>query len=304
MTGWQAGENALVGLQLTFSFGQWATWLTLLNGGTLHLRGRFDPGEVSDMLASGTIDRFPVVPTMLRVLLDSGGAPEFGGHILAGGEPLPATLGLQVRGAFPEAGLGDIYGLTETGTSDFFVHPQDYDRYAGTIGHAGEGIEWQLDRENGELQIRSSWRMQGYLDAPDLTEDAFVGDWFRTGDLAERDDSGALRLVGRIKDLILRAGNKIAPLEVEAVFLDHAGIANALATGVEDPERGQATHLAVVPRKGEKLVREELRTWAADYLERYKIPDVIHVVEHLPTGGTGKVDRQALRRLIEEGLLT
>jgi malonyl-CoA/methylmalonyl-CoA synthetase len=303
MTGWQAGENAFVGLQLTFSFGQWATWLTLLNGGTLHLRGRFDPGEVSAMLASGTIDRFPVVPTMLRVLMDLGGALEFGGHILAGGEPLPAALGLQVRGAFPEAGLGDIYGLTETGTSDFFVHPQDYDRYAGTIGHAGEGIEWRLDRHSGELQIRSPWRMQGYLDAPDLTEDACVGDWFRTGDLAERDDSGALRLVGRIKDLILRAGNKIAPLEVEAVFLGHAGIANALATGVEDPDRGEAIHLAVVPRKGEELVGEDLRAWAGDYLERHKIPDVIHVVEDLPTGSTGKVDRQAMRRLIERGLL-
>ena len=212
-------------------------------------------------------------------------------------------MGLQVRGAFPKAGLGDIYGLTETGTSDFFVQPREYDRFAGMIGHAGKGVEWQLDPQSGELQIRSPWGMLGYLDAPDLTENAFEQDWFRTGDLATLDVSGALRLVGRIKDLILRAGNKIAPLEVEAAFLRHAHIADTLATGVTDADRGEAIHLAVVPRKGETLVREELRTWATDYLDRYKIPDVIHIVEALPTGSTGKADRQALRGFIEGGLI-
>lgn len=303
MTGWQAGENAFVGLQLTFSFGQWATWLTLLNGGTLHLRGRFDPAEVSGYLAGGAIDRFPAVPTMLRKLLDSHSGSGFDGDIMAGGEPLLAPLGLQVRGAFPKAGLGDIYGLTETGTSDFFVQPRDYDRCAGTIGHAGDEIEWRLDQESGELQIRSPWGMLGYLDAPDLTKGAFEEDWFRTGDLATLDDSGAVRLVGRIKDLILRSGNKIAPLEVETVFLRHADIADALATGVTDPDCGEATHLAIVPREGATLVREELRAWATDYLDRYKIPDVIHLVAILPTGSTGKADRQVLRRLIEGGLM-
>ena len=302
MTGWRAGENALIGLQLTFSFGQWATWLTLLNGGCVHLRGRFDAAEVQGLLQAGTVQRFPAVPTMLRHLLELGGVASFKGQIMAGGEPLPAGLGHRVRAAYPAAGLGDIYGLTETGTSDFFVQPADYDRFAGTIGRPGDGIDWGIDPQNQELKIRSPWRMLGYLDAPDLTGAAMRDGWFQTGDLAAEEPSGAVRLIGRAKDLILRSGNKISPLEVEAVFLRHESVAAALATGVKDPARGEVVHLAIVQRPGRQTAPDALRAWAADYLERFKLPDAIHLVDELPSGSTGKADRRALRHLIESGL--
>ncbi len=302
MTGWRAGENALIGLQLTFSFGQWATWLTLLNGGCVHLRGRFDAAEVQALLQAGNVQRFPAVPTMLRHLLELGGIASFKGQIMAGGEPLAAGLGHRVRAAYPAAGLGDIYGLTETGTSDFFVQPADYDRFAGTIGRAGDGIEWRIDPRHQELQIRSPWGMLGYLDAPDLTGRAMRDGWFRTGDLAAEGSSGAVRLIGRAKDVIIRSGNKISPLEVETVFMRHDSVAAALATGIEDPARGEAVHLAIVQRPGHETAPDALRAWAGDYLERFKLPDAIHLVDELPSGVTGKADRRALRRLIESGL--
>ena len=303
MTGWRAGENALIGLQLTFSFGQWATWLTLLNGGTVHLRGRFDAAEVHGLVASGAIRRYPAVPTMLRHLLDRGGGA-FAGRIMAGGEPLAAALGRRVREAYPAAGLGDIYGLTETGTSDFFVRPEDYDSLAGTIGRAGDGIQWRIDAGSQELEIRSPWRMRGYLDAPEETARALRDGWFRTGDLASADATGAVRLIGRAGDQINRAGNKISPLEVEAAFLDHADVAAALAAGAADPDRGQAVHLAVVLRPGADVAAAALTEWAAERLARYQLPDAIHFVDELPSGATGKADRRALRRLIETGGLS
>ena len=302
MTGWRAGENALIGLQLTFSFGQWATWLTLLNGGCIHLRGRFDAAEIQALLQAGTVQRFPAVPTMLRHLVDLGDVASFEGRIMAGGEPLAAGLGHRVRAAYPAAGLGDIYGLTETGTSDFFVQPAEYDRFAGTIGRAGDGIEWRIDAATHELEIRSPWSMLGYLDAPDLTNAAIRGGWFRTGDLAAEEPSGAVRLIGRAKDVILRSGNKISPLEVEAVFMRHDSVAAALATGVEDAARGEAIHLAIVQRPGHQTTPDALKAWAGDYLERFKLPDAIHLVDELPSGTTGKADRRALRRSIESGL--
>jgi long-chain acyl-CoA synthetase len=280
-------------LQLTFSFGQWATWLTLARGGRVDLRGRFDVAEILALSAGAT--RLPAAPTMLRRLAEAGGAP-FKGTIMAGGEPLPAALGARVRAAFPAAGLGDIYGLTETGTSDFFVQPDDYDQLAGTIGRAGQGIDWRLG-EGGELQIRSPWGMLGYLDAPDLTEAAFADGWFRTGDLAA-ETNGTVRLIGRAKDLVIRSGNKVAPLEVEAVFLSHPDIAAALVAGAPDPDRGEALHLAVVARVGTTLDPQALRDWAAERLERWKLPDHVHVMADLPTGATGKADRGALRALV------
>ncbi|MFT7183581.1 MAG: long-chain acyl-CoA synthetase [Planctomycetota bacterium] len=293
MTNWREGERAVIALQLTFSFGQWATWLTLARGGRVDLRGRFDVAEILALSAGAT--RLPAAPTMLRRLAEAGGAP-FKGTIMAGGEPLPAALGARVRAAFPAAGLGDIYGLTETGTSDFFVQPDDYDQLAGTIGRAGQGIDWRLG-EGGELQIRSPWGMLGYLDAPDLTEAAFADGWFRTGDLAA-ETNGTVRLIGRAKDLVIRSGNKVAPLEVEAVFLSHPDIAAALVAGAPDPDRGEALHLAVVARVGTTLDPQALRDWAAERLERWKLPDHVHVMADLPTGATGKADRGALRALV------
>jgi long-chain acyl-CoA synthetase len=292
-TGWKEGERSVIALQLTFSFGQWATWLTLVRGGRVDLRGRFDPAEILALTVTAT--RLPAAPTMLRRLAEAGGAP-FDGVIMAGGEPLLAALGARVRAAFPSAGLGDIYGLTETGTSDFFVAPEDYGALAGTIGRAGRGIDWRLG-DGGELQIRSPWGMLGYLDAPELTEEARPDGWFRTGDLAA-EDGGAVRLIGRAKDLVIRSGNKVSPLEVEGVFLSHPDVSAALAAGAPDADRGEALHLAVVARAGATLDPAALRDWAAERLERWKLPDAVHVMDELPSGATGKADRGALRRLL------
>ena len=299
MTDWRSGENALISLQLTFSFGQWATWLTLLNGGCVHLRGRFDAAECRALLQTGNVHRFPAVPTMVRHLLELGDNSTFKGHIMLGGEPLLAGLGHRVRAAYPDAVLSDIYGLTETGTSDFFVRPADYDQFAGTIGQVGNGIDWRIEPQSQELIINSPWRMLQYLDAPDLTAAAMHDGWFRTGDLAEEAPSGTVRLIGRKNDLINRSGNKISPLEVEAVFMCHPSVAAAMAIGIEEPTRGEAIHLAIVLRPGHQTAPATLKAWAADYLERFKLPDTIHLVDELPSGSTGKADRRALRHLIE-----
>lgn len=302
MTGWRAGENALIGLQLTFSFGQWATWLTLLSGGCVHLRGRFDAAEFQSLLEIGNVQRFPAVPTMLRHLLELGGPQSFNGQIMAGGEPLTAALGRDIKAAYPAAGLGDIYGLTETGTSDFFVQAAEYDLLAGTIGRPGDGVDWRINQHNQELEIRSPWQMLGYLDAPDLTLNSMRDGWFRTGDLAAEEPSGAVRLIGREKDMIHRSGNKISPLEVEAIFLRHEAVMAALVVGVQDPNRGEAIHLAIVQNPENQTTTDVLRDWAADYLERFKLPDVIHFLDELPSGSTGKADRGVLRRMIASGL--
>ena len=147
----------------------------------------------------------------------------------------------------------------------------------------------------GELQIRTSFVMNGYLDEPELTRAVFAGDYFRTGDLARVRDDGCVELAGRIKDLIVRGGAKVSPLELDHVLVQHPGVAAALTTGVPDPVMGERIHALIVPRADARIDEKDLRAWIAGRMERFKWPDVYHFGRELPTGRTGKVDRSALR---------
>lgn len=296
-TGWQDGTRTLLALQLTFSFGQWVTLLTLISGGTLVLPERLSVDAVADTLAAGGIDRLPAVPTLLRGLLAQTKPQAFAGTVMAGGEVLPAELGHRLLAHWPAARLGDIYGLSETGTSDFFVSPDAYEIAAGSIGTPGAGIETRI-AEDGELRIRSPWRMVGYLDAPEATAAAFDSDgYFRTGDLARVNTRGHTELIGRAKELINRGGMKVAPLEVEAALAEHPDVAACLVTGIPDRSTGEAVVACVVP--GRDLDTERLRSWLGERIERYKVPSRILLVDSLPTGRTGKADRGAAADLFK-----
>lgn len=301
-------DHTLLVLQLIFSFGQWISLLSLTRGATLYLLERFDPAAVLRALMGDKITRIAVVPTMLRQMLPlidtCGDTPvRYRGTVISGGELLPVMLGQGLRSAWPNASLWDIYGLTETNTSDFIVAPEQYDEAAGTIGYPGPNVAYRIAESDGELQIRTPYIMLGYLDAPDLTEAAFVDGWFRTGDLARVRENGLVELVGRAREIIVRAGNKIHPLEVERAFLQHPQIFATLATGVRDEMRGEAIHLLVVPQPGAELDEQVLLGWAREYLEPYKLPDRIYVGAELPVGRTGKADRRTLAQLIESSAL-
>jgi acyl-CoA synthetase (AMP-forming)/AMP-acid ligase II len=136
--------------------------------------------------------------------------------------------------------------------------------------------------------------MLGYLDDEPLTASAFSGGFFRTGDIARLRPDGRVELVGRSKEIIVRGGNKIAPLEIDNLLCAHPEIAGALCAGVPDPRLGEAIHAVVVLKPGSRLTGEALRRWASERTERYKVPDAIHVREALPVGNTGKASRSAV----------
>lgn len=307
--GFGSGGRTLSPLQLCFSFGHWVALLTLIQGGTLVLRSRFEPDDFLRDIRAG-VTRTAMVPTMLRALQNSvraeqgaaaNGRGGFDGLVMLGGEVLQPALGRWLRRAWPEARPWDIFGLSETCTCDFFLSPEEFDAGLGTIGRPGAGIRYRFAPEDGELLIRTPYAMRGYLDAPGVTEMAYDDGYFRTGDLARETETGWVKLIGRSKDIVVKGGNKIAPLEVEAVVLEHPHVAAALAAGVHDQEGGEALHLAVVAKQGTQIDPAGLSAWAAERLERYKLPDHIHLCADLPTGRTGKADRQALRdRVLEK----
>lgn len=295
-----AGGATLVPLQLTFSFGQWVTFLTLMRGGTVHLSEGFEPATLQHRLAEANIGHFAAVPTMLR-MISPGPGPGPAVRILTGGEAVPPHLRRALLGWWPAAEIFSIYGLTESGTSDLILHDVAGCEVHESLGDPSPGVEVRVAPDTGELQLRTPFGMLGYLDMPAETRDAFVDGWLRTGDVVRRASDGRLVLAGRMKEIINRAGNKISPLEIEGLFAAHPAVSAAMATGVADPRLGEAVHLMVIPRQGARVTPEALRDWAAGRIERFKLPDRIHLGESLPIGRTGKADRAALRHRLEAG---
>ncbi len=293
------GAVTVTPLQLIFSFGQWVTFLTLARGGTVHMADRFDPGTVAKLLARGEVAFLAAVPTMLRLLPDERN-PKIDVTILTGGEPVTDHLRRTLLDRWPAARIASIYGLTETGTCDLFQFDRHGAEAVDTLGHPSPGVEVRTDAETGELLIRSPFSMLGYLDMPEETARTLAGGWLRTGDVARIEPDGAVTLVGRLKELINRGGNKVSPLEVERLFAGHPDILAALATGIRDDRLGEAIHLLVVPRPGAEPDATALKDWARDRTERFKLPDTIHFAAELPLGRTGKADRAVLRRTLEE----
>jgi non-ribosomal peptide synthetase component E (peptide arylation enzyme) len=140
--------------------------------------------------------------------------------------------------------------------------------------------------------------MLGYLDQPELTAASFDADgYFKSGDLGRLRADGCVELVGRAKEIISRGGNKIAPLEIDALLCAHPDVTAALCAGVPDQRLGEAIHSAVVVRTGADLSAEALLAWAATRIERFKLPDRIYLVDALPVGATGKASRARIVEL-------
>ena len=295
-------DVVLVPLQLTFIFGIWVSLLTIATGARLVLLPKFSTDAVRDPMRRGaTVAAF--VPTMLRALV----AEEECGDVslrllLTGGEPLGGGLGKAISRRFSRATIYDLYGLTETGSCDFHQRVSAGGEGLGTIGTPTQNVSFRIAAANGgmggELQIQTPYGMLGYLDNPSLTEGAFADGFFCTGDLARLQPDGRVELVGRSKEIVSRAGHKIAPLELDNLFGEHPDVAAALTAGVPDSDVGERLHVLVVRRPGASISAAELRIWASARIERYKLPDAIHFRDALPSGRTGKADRGAVVPLV------
>lgn len=317
-----ARDACLLVLNNTFSFGIWMALLTLSHGGLVVTRSRFSPQEFVDTLVRERITITGVVPTMIRATFGALTSAQLadGQRRLAasarlrtmviGGEPLGTDLSAQLRSFIRPAGLYDVYGLTETSTSDFVLVPGDSEGHPGSIGRPAGGVGYRIVKDDGqecavgepgELQLRSPYLMAGYLGDEDLTQAAFVDGWFRTGDLAARDDDGYVGIVGRLKELVVRGGNKITPREVERALTACPGIASAMVAGVPDPVLGQRIHALLVPKAGEVIDASAIRESLASSLEKFKHPDACYVAAELPTGRTGKLERAQLAKLVSAG---
>ena len=280
-----AQTRSLLVLQITFIFGIWVTLLTLLKGGSVFMCPRFDAATLIDDLAAQRITDAAFVPTMLRKLLATEAAvssPRRAKLALArvhtGGEPFSPALGRRIGELFPSASITDIYGLTETASSDFFISGPKGTDFPSGIGRISQSERFRIaDAQGREVPPGEAGELQ----------------------ILTLKSDGTPELVGRSKDLIVRGGAKVSPLELDGVLAQHPAIAAALTVGVADEMAGERIHVLVVPRAA-PIDEKELRRWVAERVEAYKRPDVYHFGAELPLGRTGKVDRDALRQSLSK----
>lgn len=210
-------------------------------------------------------------------------------------EGLEATFGVPVL---------ETYGMTEA-ASQIAANPFEL-RKVGSVGR-GAGPEIAImdetgrtlaSGEHGEIMLRGPNMTRGYYNDDAATQAAFRNGWFRTGDLGYLDADGYLFIVGRIKDVINRGGQKISPLEVEEVLLSHPAVLEAGVFAVPHDKLGENVAAVVVLRPDSGATSEQLRQFARKRLAAYKVPSLIRSVAALPKGGSGKVKRNALAELI------
>ncbi|WP_110589412.1 long-chain-fatty-acid--CoA ligase [Microbacterium suaedae] len=272
---------------------------------------KFDPDMVLKVTKKRPATVLPAVPPIARRLLAR--AQEKGISLAGTQIGVSGAMALDDALVVPweeETGgmLVEGYGLSEC-SPVLIVNPVSEDRKAGTIGLPLPGTECRVvdpdepekdvaPGQPGELVVRGPQVFSGYYGRPEETERAFVGGWFRTGDIVEMDEDGFFTVVDRIKELIITGGFNVAPTEVEIALRQHASIHEAAVVGLPG-KNGEDVVAAVVLDEATEIDEEEVREFVKRILTPYKAPRRIVVVDELPTSMIGKV----LRRQVKERLL-
>jgi acyl-CoA synthetase (AMP-forming)/AMP-acid ligase II len=209
--------------------------------------------------------------------------------------PSPTLHGLEAAFGVP---VLEAYGMTEA-AHQMACNPLDGVRKPGSVGlPAGPEIAVLDDAGNpldpgsvGEVAIRGRNVFAGYEANPEANEASFTGGWFRTGDEGHLDGDGYLFLRGRLKEIVNRGGEKISPREVDEVLLGHPAVAEAVTFAVPHPTLGEDVAAAVVLADGQQASEEEIRRYAGERVAGFKVPRRIVLLDELPKGSTGKVQR-------------
>jgi acyl-CoA synthetase (AMP-forming)/AMP-acid ligase II/thioesterase domain-containing protein len=278
----------------------------LLTGGSIAVPASgaaVDLAEWFDMLRPTW---YSAGPTLHAAVLDKArtladvGAMHTLRFVLSGGAPLPREVCTDLERVLAVPVL-EHYGSSEAAQIATNRLPPG-PRKPGTCGLpwpdtvaivAEDGTRLPAG-ERGEVWVRGPTVTAGYLDAPELNRSAFVDGWFRTGDIGSLDEDGCLSLHGRLSEMINRGGEKIAPAETDAALLRHPAVAEAAAFAVSHPRLGEDIAAAVVLHAGANATPMDLRQFLQGELASFKIPRRIHVVDRLPKGTTGKVQRRRL----------
>jgi acyl-CoA synthetase (AMP-forming)/AMP-acid ligase II len=250
-----------------------------------------------------------LVPAMAELLVAH---PEWNDYDLSslkavsiGSAPLaPQTL-VKMQERLPDATVSNSYGMTEAGPA-FIVMPKDEVlKRLGSVGKPIGGMELKIVREDdtecaprevGEILTRMPGRQREYYKDEGATANTWTEDgWLRSGDLGYLDEDGFLYISGRKKDMIIRGGHNIYPVDIEAVLLEHPDVQEAAVVGVPHPVLGEDVAAWIVLREGIPMDDAPIKAWCEGRLADYKRPRQYHLVGELPRNATGKVMKHMLQ---------
>lgn len=270
---------------------------------------RFSPVAISKAIQDEDISVFMAIPSMHGAILRLKSAPVdlFKNVFLlgSGGEPLAENIFKGFKERFG-ARLLQGYGLTETAPVCTLELP-DMLR-DGSIGKPIRNVQIRIVDENGtdvakgaegEIWMRGPNVMKGYHQDSDSTSKVLTDDgWFKSGDAGRIDDDGFVYITGRIKEMLIVAGENVHPREIESVLELHPAVAEAGVIGQNDPSRGEVPVAFVTLEEGASATEVELRDHARQKLAGFKVPRQVHILDELPHGATGKLLRRKLHECL------
>lgn len=300
-------EIGLAVLPLFHSFGQTCVMNALIySGATITMLPRFEPQKAMEIMQRDGVTYFAGVPTMYFYLLNFPGADQYNLSSLrrccSGGASMPVEVMHAFNNKY-DVKILEGYGLSETSPVASFNH-LDYEPVPGSIGTPIWGVEMRCvdgdgkpvaDGELGEIEIRGHNVMKGYYKREDATNEAIRNGWFRTGDVAYRDEKGFFFIKDRVKDMIIRGGFNIYPREIEEVLYGHPAIAEAAVIGMPDQALGEEVKAVVALKPGQQATAEEVMAYCKERLAAYKYPRSVEFMDALPKTATGKILKRELR---------
>jgi oxalate---CoA ligase len=281
-----------------------STMATLRTGGTVVVPARFDPMTFWPAVKEHGATWYSAVPTIHQMLLmrNRGERPpgsESLRFIRSSSSALSPETMQQLEARFGAPVL-EAYGMTEASHQMASNPLPPADRRPGTVG-IGTGVKIEVMDEagkllgkgaQGEVVIQGPSVIEGYVNNPEANAGSFTAGWFRTGDQGVLDPDGYLSLVGRLKEMINRGGEKIAPREIDEVLLQHPAVGEAVAFGSPHPAWGEEVAAAVVLK--EPVTEKELLDFTRERLADYKVPRRLYIVDQIPRTATGKIQRRAV----------
>jgi long-chain acyl-CoA synthetase len=272
-------------------------------GATALIIPRPDPERVLRALDRHRATWFLGLPVLCNNLVHCPGSADLSALrvVVSGGDAVSPELQRRFQESFGVE-ITELWGMTEIVPG--CMNPIAGKNKVGSIGLPAPGVRVRLvdavrrdalPGEVGEMLVKSEAVTIGYWDDPEATAAALQDGWLRTGDLAREDEDGYYWFVGRKKELIIRGGSNISPLEVEEVLYQHPAVKEAGVVGVPDATWGEIVHAYVALKEGDSATEASLKGFLKERIADYKIPEAITLLPALPKGSTGKIHRQTLR---------
>ena len=276
-------------------------------GSTLVISAKTGPADIIRLIEKHRVNTFFGVPTTYVMFVASKRIAEAdlssARIFVYSGAPMPPDTIRKLRELFPNLALVNLYGLTETTSVTTVLPSEEAENRIESVGKAVPDLELQvIDDEGqalppgqvGELCVRGRSVLKGYFNRPEATQEAFLGEWFRTGDYAALDEEGYVFLKGRKKEMIIVAGENVYPVEVENAICSNEKVLEAAAVGVDHPVMGQVVKAAVAPKPGCTLSPAEVKRHCTERLASFKVPHVVEILDRLPRNPSGKVVKREL----------